>query len=139
MGTEISPLAALGRNDTPEICHPERSRGISRTKRLNGYLLPQQSSSAPDSLPPSRLARVILKKHPKIGYFGLHKPVFSVFMRAIRRAAEGKIGQKVARGATMFKRSRPAIYVLPLSGFSILSFCTGEIKKPPQNRRFWFT
>ena len=91
------------------------------------------------SLPPLHFARVFLKNHPKKGDFGLHKPEISVFMRARRGGEEEIIGQTTARGAAMFKRSRPAIYLLSSFCFSILSFCTGHIKKPPENGLFWFT
>ena len=102
-------------------------------KPLRAFLPP------PYSLRPSHLARVILKNRPKIDDFGLHKPDFYVFMRATRRAAEEIIGQKVSRDALSSNAAAPFFVCCPLSGFSILSFCTGEIKKPAENGRFWFT
>ena len=38
---------------------------------------------------PSRFARVKSKNRPKLGGFGLHKPDFSVFMRATRESEDG--------------------------------------------------
>ena len=50
------------------------------------------------SLPPLRLARVILKNRPKNGQFGLHKSIFHVFMRATREGRAIEISSLLRLG-----------------------------------------